>query len=160
MAPRATLWASLAIATLVAASPTDTATIVNSGSTNSYGYSIQVAASGKASATLQAKGAAVPNTAKTFTLAPATVARFFEDLAAARKGNAESIPCMKSVSFGTTVHITWQGWVSPDLSCPPKDALGAALVKDVDEIRQASGMAAMPLRSGGPIIESTPQRRA
>jgi hypothetical protein len=66
------------------------------------------------------------------------------------------VPCMKSASFGTTVHITWQGWVSPDLTCPAKDALGAALVKDVDEIRQTAGIPAMPMRSGGPIIQSTP----
>jgi hypothetical protein len=53
---------------------------------------------------------------------------------------------MKSVSFGSTLKITWQGWVSPDLTCPPKDSLGDALIKDVDAIRQAAGISAMPLR--------------
>jgi hypothetical protein len=156
MARGATLLAAFAIAFFVAASPTDTATIVNSGSTNSYGYSIQVWSNGKASATLQEKNGAAAASPKAFTLTPAAVARFFADLEAARKENAQSVPCMKSVSFGTTTHITWQGWVSPDLSCPAKDALGAALVKDVDEIRQAAGIASTPMRSSGPIIESTP----
>lgn len=149
--------AALAIAAFVGAAPVDTATIVNSGSTNSYGYSIQVWSTGKASATLQAKGggtaAASP---KPFTLPAATVARFFSDLAAARKGNLQTVPCMKSASFGTAVHVTWQGWVSPDLTCPPNDAVGAALVKDVNEIREAAGIAGMPMKNGGPIIESTP----
>jgi hypothetical protein len=53
---------------------------------------------------------------------------------------------MKSASFGTSTHITWQGWVSPDLECPPKTSAGDALVKDVQEIRQASGSANAPLR--------------
>lgn len=156
MAPRATLLSALAIAAFVAASPTDTATIVDSGSTNSYGYSISVSSNGKAAATLQEKGGAAAGKPKAFTVPSSTAARFFADLAAARRGDAQSVPCIKSASFGTTVHITWQGWVSPDLSCPPKDSLGAALVKDVDEIRQAAGISAMPLRGGGPIIESSP----
>lgn len=156
MKRRATLLSTLAIALLVGASPADTATIVNSGSTNSEGYSIAVSSSGKGSATLQDKGGATSGKPKAFTLPASTVARFFADLAAARKGNAQSAACMKSASFGTTVHITWQGWVSPDLSCPPQDSLGEALVKDVDEIRQAAGLSNMPMHGGGPIIESTP----
>ena len=155
MAPRATLLGAFAIATLVAASPTDTATIVNSGSTNTYGYSIVVASNGNASATLREKGGATSGSAKTFTIPAATVARFFADLAAARKSNAQSVACMKSASFGTTVHVTWQGWVSPDLSCPQSDSLGAALVKDVDDIRQRAGITNLPLRSGG-VNESSP----
>jgi hypothetical protein len=141
---------------LVAATPVDTAVIVNSGSTNSYGYTIQVWSNGKASVMLKEKSGASASATKAFTVPPATVARFFSDLAAARKGGAETIPCMKSVSFGSTVRVTWQQWVSPDLTCPAKDPLGDALIKDVEAIRQASGVAAMPLRGGGPVIESTP----
>lgn len=156
MAPRATLLGALAIAALVAASPTDTATIVNSGSTNTYGYSIVVWSNGKASATLRERGGAAAGSPKAFTVPAATVARFFADLAAARKGNAQSAGCMKSASFGTTVHVTWQGWVSPDLSCQQSDSLGAALVKDVDDIRQRAGITELPLRSGGAVNESSP----
>ena len=156
MASRATFLCALAIATLMGAGSPDTASIVNSGSTNSYGYTIAVSSNGKASVTLKERSGAVASAAKSFTVSPAIVARFFADLAAARKGDAQTVPCMKSASFGSTIHVTWQQWVSPDLSCPAKDSLGDALIKDVDAIRQASGISAMPLRSGGPVIESTP----
>lgn len=136
---RATFLAGLAIATFVAATPPDSAVIVNSGSTNTYGYSIQVSSDGKASVTMQNHGTA-SSTPKAFSVSAETTARFFSDLAAARKGKAVTVPCMKSASFGTSEHVKWQGWVSPDLTCPPKDSLGEALVKDVDEIRQAAGV--------------------
>jgi hypothetical protein len=142
---RATIVAVLAIASCVGAAPRETAIIVNSGSTNSYGYSIAVWSDGNATVTLQVRGAAA-GTTKAFTISAATAAHFFADLAAARKGSATTAPCMKSASFGTSTHITWQGWVSPDLSCPPSGALGQALVADIDAIRKAAGISAMPLR--------------
>jgi hypothetical protein len=141
----ATLLAALAIGTLVAAATPDSAVIVNSGSTNTYGYSIAVSSDGKGSVTIENRGTA-SSTPKPFTVSAETASRFFSDLAAARKGNAVTVPCMKSASFGTSEHVKWQGWVSPDLSCPPKDSLGNALVKDVSEIRQAAGVSASPLR--------------
>lgn len=140
MRSRATLAAVLAIATLVAASPLDSATIVDSGSTNANGYTIHVTSDGNASVLYQPRGGSPIGTPKKFTVPAATTARFFTDLAAARKGNAATVPCMKSVSFGTTLKVTWQGWTSPDLTCPPKDALGEALVSDVAAIRNAGGI--------------------
>jgi FtsP/CotA-like multicopper oxidase with cupredoxin domain len=142
---RATILAALAVASFVAAAPRDNAVIVNSGSTNSMGYSIDVWSDGTASVTLQRHGSAA-GTPKPFTVAADTTKRFFADLAAARKGNVATVPCMKSVSFGTSTHVHWQGWVSPDLTCPPKDSLGEALVNDVEAIRKASGISAMPPR--------------
>jgi hypothetical protein len=147
---RATLAVALAIAGFVAAAPRDTAVIVNSGSTNSYGYSIQVWSDGSASVTIQRRGSVV-GTPKPFTVPAATVSRFFANLAAARKGNVATVPCMKSASFGTSMHITWQGWTSPDLSCPAKDSLGDALLSDVAAIRQAAGLPAMPLVQSPPL---------
>jgi hypothetical protein len=155
MALRAFLCA-LAVAALMGAGTPDTASIVNSGSTNAYGYTIEVSSNGKASVLLKERGAAAASAAKSFTVPSAIVARFFADLAAARKGDAQTVPCMKSASFGSTIHITWQQWVSPDLTCPAKDSLGDALIKDVDAIRQASGISPMPLRGAGPVIESAP----
>jgi hypothetical protein len=140
----ATFLAGLAIAMLVAATPPDSAVIVNSGSTNTSGYAIQVSSEGKASVTIQNRGTAT-GTPKPFTVSTETTARFFSDLAAARKANAVTVPCMKSASFGTSEHVKWQGWVSPDLTCPPKDSVGEALVKVVDEIRQAAGVSTNPL---------------
>jgi len=136
---RATLVAALTIAVCGAATPSDQATIVNSGSTNSAGYTIVVSPDGKASVSV-APRTGVAAAPKSFTLATATATRFFNDLAAARKANIATVPCMKSASFGSTTKVTWQGWTSPDLSCPAKDATGDALTSDVDAIRQASGI--------------------
>ncbi len=140
----ATLVAVMAIATFMAAGPGDSAVITNSGSTNAYGYTITVTPDGKATVAMQAKGAA-PSAAKPFSVSSATITKFFDDLAAARKANIASVPCMKSVSFGSTTHVAWQGWQSPDLDCPPKDDLGTALVSDVEAIRKASGISSTPL---------------
>jgi hypothetical protein len=129
---------------LVAAVPPDSATIVDSGSTNTSGYRIVVRSDGSAAASLQQLRSSQSSTPKPFTISKAVASRFFADLAAARKGNATTVPCMKSASFGTTLRITWQGWTSPDLSCPPKDALGKALIADVQAIREASGISAAP----------------
>jgi hypothetical protein len=147
---RATLWAALAIAVCVAATPRDNAVIINSGSTNAYGYTITVWSDGTASATLQDHGGAPAASPKPFTVPAATVARFFSDLGAARKGNLTSEPCMKSASFGSTMHVKWQGWMSPDLTCPPQGSLGQALVDDVNAIRKASGIPESAPRSAGP----------
>jgi hypothetical protein len=142
----ATLLCALAIASLVAAAPRDSAVIVNSGSTNTIGYSITVASDGQASLTTQNRDGSATGPAKPFTVPPATAERFFADLDAAKSGSAVTVPCMKSASFGSSMHVKWQGWISPDLECPAKTAAGDALIKDVDEIRQASGLAEQPLR--------------
>jgi hypothetical protein len=140
----ATLVAAMAIATFMAAGPGDSAVITNSGSTNAYGYTIKVTPDGNATVAMQARGAA-PSAAKPFTVESATITKFFADLAAARKANLTSVPCMKSASFGTTTHVTWQGWQSPDLDCPPSSDLGTALANDVEAIRKASGVSSTPL---------------
>jgi len=148
---RATLLGALAIATLVAATPADNAVIVNSGSTNAFGYRIEVSSDGKGTVSLQKRGGAAPTTAKAFTVPASTASKFFSDLAAARKANVQTVPCMKSASFGSSMHVSWQGWTSPDLTCPPKDSLGDALVSDVDAIRKASGIPeSPPLQPSGP----------
>jgi hypothetical protein len=130
---------------LVGAAPLDSAVIVDSGSTNSARYRIEVRSDGSASVST---GSSTP---KPFTVPQATVERFFADLAAARKGNATTVACAKSASFGSTLRVTWQQWVSPDLTCPPKDALGAALVTDVRTLREVAGISAVPVRQGPEI---------
>jgi hypothetical protein len=130
---------------LIGAAPLDSAVIVDSGSTNSPGYRIEVRSNGSASVST---GSSTP---KPFTVPQATVERFFADLAAARKGNAATVPCIKSASFGSTLHVTWQQWVSPDLTCPPKDALGAALITDVRTLREVAGIKPAPIRQGPEI---------
>lgn len=150
MRARATFFAALAIVTCVAAAPPDTAVIVNSGSTNSYGYKMEVWSDGNGSVVLQERGGKAASTPKAFSIPPATTSHFFADLAAARKGNVATAPCMKSASFGTSTHISWQGWTSPDLDCPPQGTLGEALVADVDAIRHAADITELPLLHQSP----------
>ena len=127
----------------------DGAAIVNSGSTNALGFKIEVWSDDSATAVLQNRAGSAQNVPKPFALGPAVVARFFADLKAARDGKATGIPCMKSASFGTTTRTWWHGWVSPDLDCPPNNALTAALVHDVGVIRLASRVdTTTPLRRG------------
>jgi hypothetical protein len=146
---RAIAFGCIAVA-LLAAVPAGSAEIVDSGSTNTSGYRIVMQPDGSAAVSVQRAGSQ-HSTPKTFSVSKETATRFFADLAAARNGDATTVPCMKSASFGTTLHITWQGWTSPDLSCPPKDSLGAALIRDVQAIREASGVSSAPLR-GSPEV--------
>jgi hypothetical protein len=141
---------ALVIATCMAAAPLDTAVIVDSGSTNTYGFTMNVSSDGKGSVTLQTRGGPSGQSPKTFTVPSATTAKFFKDVAAAKKANAATVPCMKSASFGSSIHVTWQGWTSPDLTCPPKDSVGEALVEDVDAIRHAAGVSDLPLSHQSP----------
>jgi hypothetical protein len=42
--------------------------------------------------------------------------------------------CVKSVSFGTTLHVTYNGEQSPDLSCPLKDQRLVVLGKEIHDL--------------------------
>jgi hypothetical protein len=131
------------LAAFAAAAPLrDGASIVDSGSTNTSAYTIKVWSDGSAA-----------TASKSFRISPSLAARFFGDLEAARGGNAKSERCMKSASFGTSTHVLWHGWTSPDLDCPPVDKLASALLSDVNAIRAAGHVGAAPLRGmfpGGP----------
>lgn len=142
---RATLLSALTIASCVAAASADSAVIVNSGSTNTMGYKITISRDGNGTVTLQGRTGTPSSKAKPFQLPAANATRFFDDLSTARKENAPPIPCMKSASFSSTTHVTWQGWTSSDLECPQKTPTGDALVKDIAAIRQAAGVATLPL---------------
>jgi hypothetical protein len=150
----ATLAASLALVVFAAcsASEPDSATIVNSGSTNFTGYTIQVRSDGSASAQVSNRGSDAESTPKPFTLDAAAVKQFFADLAAARSAKAVAASCMKSASFGSTTRVTWHDWTSPDLSCPAGNPSGAALVHDVQTIEAASGVSSGPRHRFGPVV--------
>ncbi len=125
----------------------DGASIVDSGSTNTAGYTIRVWSDGTAGVTYQNR-TDVSASAKAFTISPSLAARFFADLKAARGGKAQAERCMKSASFGTSTHVYWHDWTSPDLDCPPGDALTSAVLKDVNAIRSAGKVTAAPLHGG------------
>lgn len=136
-----------AAAPSVPSQPKDGASIVNSGSTNTAGYTIDVWSDGSAAVAYQNRTAK-----KSFTISPALARQFFTDLKAARAGNPTAAHCMKSASFGTATHVRWHGWTSPDLDCPPNDKLTTALANDVGSIRSAGNVTGAPLRAfpGGP----------
>jgi hypothetical protein len=145
--------AALALGGIVStacASEADSASIVNSGSTNSAGFQIDVRSDGAAVVTLKPHpGSNLPAGPKPFTVAPALTASFFADLKAVRDGNVAGAPCMKSASFGSSTHVSWHDWKSPDLECPSPNAKLNALIHDVGAIRDASGIGALPgIRSG------------
>jgi len=131
------------LAAYAAAAPSrDGASIVDSGSTNTSGYTVKVWSDGNAA-----------TSSKSFAISPSLAVRFFADLEAARAGNAKSQLCMKSASFGTSTHVRWHGWTSPDLDCPPAGKLTSALLADVNAIRAAGHVGAAPIRGvfpGGP----------
>lgn len=140
------------------ASPVENAAIVDSGSTNTLGYRIDVRSDGSGRLTLQSRSGRAPTEPKSFTIAAALTTRFFADLKAVRSGKVAGEPCMKSASFGTSTHVTWQDWKSPDLDCPSQNARLSALIADVNAIRKSSSVGAFPaIQRGGPLrVEPSP----
>lgn len=138
-----------ALATACAAPRLDGATILNSGSTNASGYKIEVRADGSATVVLQNRIGVTAGVARPFAVPPSVAATFLADAKAARDGRAIGVPCMKSASFGTRTFVRWHGWQSPDLSCPPGDALSAALKRDVDTIVRAANLGSLLYHRGG-----------
>ncbi len=129
---------ALLCAAVAAAPQRDGAVIVNSGSTNTAGYSITIWSDGSGLAQVQG-GAGRP-----FTISNDLAARFFTDLKAARANGQQLQHCMKSVSFGTRTNVRWHGWLSPDFQCPPFTTPVAALAQDVSAIESAANIQAGP----------------
>lgn len=134
------------------AAPVEKAAIVDSGSTNTAGYRIDVSSDGSGTLTMQPHPRSnASTTPKPFRIETALAQRFFNDIKAVRGVNVEGKPCMKSASFGTTTHVTYNGWTSPDLDCPSPNELMDALMRDVQAIRTASGVGAPGMRAPGPL---------
>jgi len=146
----AALLLACALAFSGAAGASDGATIVDSGSTNTLGYKIDVWSDGSAKLQVQNRIGVANGSPKTFTVPPEQTARFFADLKAARQAQVAGAPCMKSASFGTSTHVAYHGWESPDLDCPPDNPQVSALVADLTAIRHAAGLDTMRLLPGGP----------
>ncbi|HEY9084362.1 MAG TPA: hypothetical protein VIN40_00260 [Candidatus Tyrphobacter sp.] len=129
----------------------DGALIVNSGSTNTLGWSIAFRSNGRGIVG-----------GRTFSVSPPVASRFFADVAAARAAHALGGHCMKSASFGTRLNVRWHGWLSPDLSCPSGAPTLGSLGEDVARIVAAANVPnLMPRRIRIPVEprrlpESTP----
>ena len=126
------------LATVLAAA--DSAVIVNSGSTNTAGFRIEVSRSGEAVYTpvLRRAGQLTEALAKPRSrpIPSALAKRFYADLDGQKSLSAPTNPgCMKSASFGTTLIVEYRGEKTPDLSCGDhgSDAL-KALIQSAGEI--------------------------
>lgn len=106
--------------------------ITDTGSTNRPGLSISIGTRGHAVIESR-RGAKVR-----LRIESELQHRFMEHVEAAAPLNELKVNhCMKSVSFGSSTFITYQGSRSPDLSCPnQQDPHAAALQKDLDEIME------------------------
>lgn len=117
--------------------PQGAAVIANSGSTNSAGYTLVVTPDGAATirqydgATQKAVGA--PQTRWLFKL-----------LADAGPLDALGLAhCMKSASFGTSLHVAWNDRTSGDLSCGG-DATSRELARTIGVIVRQLDIATFP----------------
>lgn len=122
----------------------DGVTIVNSGSTNALGWTITLRSDGDGSIESESRTAMQASTRRAFAVSSSLALRLLGAAQAARDANAAGRACMKSVSFGTRLTVTYHGWTSPDLSCPPASSLVATLAADVslvvDAARPPSGL--------------------
>jgi hypothetical protein len=111
------------------------ALILKSNSTNTAGYRLRVSTDGWT--TLQQGD--VPLRKRVSLL---LVKHFFADLRAAGPLDRIAVRrCMKSMSFGTTLQIVYEGKASPDISCPS----GARqLVGDALALAEAAGASLTP----------------
>lgn len=116
----------------LAQTPTSTkpAVIINSGSTNACKYKIRVFPDGKATYT-------VCNRKGEGKIQVGTTTKFFDDILAAKPlSKLPSSPCAKSVSFGSSTEVKYQGQKSPDISCASNDSQVTSLYNDAITIKQ------------------------
>lgn len=105
--------------------------IINSGSTNTCPYQINVQSSGQATYTVcKRTGAGRIN--------PTLATQFFNDIAVGQPlSQLPFTACFKSASFGTKTQIQNFGQTSPDVSCSTSDSRVTNLYNDAIAIQQA-----------------------
>jgi hypothetical protein len=119
----------------------DQAIITDSGSTNTPGYQVTVHPSGSAEWSVSRRRNSPSCPGQTGKLSPDLTQRFFADLRGLMP--LDKLPsgrCAKSVSFGTTLHVTYRNATSPDLTCPGNGAQTDNLLKDLSDINKALGV--------------------
>lgn len=150
------VFAAVAAIGTAAATPTETAIIRNTGSTNFTGYTIKVDSTGQATAVHSMHAGRAIDQPVSATLSKDLVDQFFRDLHTARMSKSVSQPCVKSVSFGTTTVVQYQGWTSPDLDCPG-DGTVIALGSDAKKIAAALHIQGQSIRRI-PMLPNEPRR--
>ena len=147
------------------AAPVQTAVIMNTGSTNTQGYQIQVASDGGAAFSTGSINQAEVTGQPVVHYKSGSVkdaSKLFHDLNAAMP--LTSLPVrhgMRSASFGTRVTITYKGQQSPDLTFA-SDPRTVALKADIDAITKALHVGNAPRRpvvidKNGAITNGTPK---
>lgn len=125
------------------------ATIEDTGSTNRPGLRVTVDQSGDT--TVEPRRGETQHVK----LRESLCNQFMRDLKEA--GSLSALParhCMKSVSFGSSLFIEWNGDKSPDLSCSGQpDARVDTLQRDAQQILQAA-RAAAGIRPGNVIVRA------
>ena len=103
--------------------------IIDSGSTNTCPFTISVLPLGKVTYTVcNRKGAGE--------IKVKTAMKFFNDILAGKPLSKLPVSdlCFKSVSFGTSTEVKYQGQKSPDISCPSDNSKVKNLESDVYSI--------------------------
>ncbi|CAF3803997.1 unnamed protein product [Rotaria sp. Silwood1] len=139
------LIAVVLVATVSSSDERNIVRIINSGSTNTNGYAIELHREGIVKWSVTHRGhqisSTTPSTPSSTTtqmsirLPSALVISVFQALQQASPLNQyPPIFCIKSVSFGTTLHVIYNGQQSPDLDCPLEDSRLISLNKAVREV--------------------------
>ena len=133
------------------AAPVQTAVIENSGSTNTFGYTVTVSLTGNSYhvASVSNNGSICNSETGNHENLRLEVKRFFSDLDAAMP--LSSLPVrhgMRSASFGTRTTITYKGQQSPDLTFA-SDPRTTALKADIAAMTSIVHATDMPKR---PIV--------
>jgi hypothetical protein len=126
--------------------PAGAAVIFDTGSTNASGYRIVIGRTGAAEfvdGSMRASG---------HVDADLTGAFFRHASEAMPLSKMRIAPCMKSVSFGSSMYVWWRGQRSPDLMCPGSTA-AAGLARSASSIAAALGVTSTPR---GHLIQPLP----
>jgi len=116
--------------------------ITNSGSTNTAGYVIELQRNGHVKWTVARRRVFIDPTTPSSTtgqnsiqlpsLRTNAIFQAAEDASPFNQYPHSS--CGKSVSFGTTLYVTYNGQETPDISCPIKDAKLALFSEKIHEL--------------------------
>lgn len=120
----------------------DLVRIINSGSTNTAGYVIELQRNGLVKWTVARRIRPVLSTTPSATTTqnnirlPTLLANnIFQAIENASPFTQYApIFCIKSISFGSTLHVTYNGQQTPDLSCPLQDERLVVLSKYIHEL--------------------------
>ncbi|CAF2645195.1 unnamed protein product [Rotaria sp. Silwood2] len=116
--------------------------ITDSGSTNTAGYVIELRRDGLVKWTVAPRIHPTLSTTPSTTTAQNSIQLSLFATNSIFQAVEEAFPfnqyapifCIKSVSFGTTLHVTYNGQETPDLNCPQHDQRLIVLSKYIDEL--------------------------